>query len=111
MFIGDLTPVLGVLGVFGGIAGVIAAFGWARAEKIRAMGRAGKSSGVADDALLAEIKALKAQMQEMQSTGHQFDISFDATLTRLEERVNRLETKSAAASATNEETRQRLGVG
>jgi hypothetical protein len=102
--------VMMILSGCGGIAGIIAASGWAKAEKIRAEGRSPRMAGVRDDAVLAELKALKEQMQEIQSTGHQFDISFDATLTRLEERVNRIETKSAAATA-NEETRQRLGVG
>ena len=56
-----------------------------------------------DDAVLAELRALKQQIGEMQSTGHQFDIAFDAALERMEQRVARLETKSAAAIATQTE--------
>lgn len=98
--------------VFGGIAGVIGAFGWARAESIRAKGRGGHSpASEASSAVLAELKALKHQINEMQSTGHQFDISFDAALARLEQRVSHLETKTAAPSAPlrAEEPRQTVG--
>ena len=63
------------------------------------------------DTVLLELKAMRQQMEQMQSTSHQFDISFDEALSRLEGRVNRLETK-VAASATpiaTEET-QRVGL-
>ena len=44
------------------------------------------------------MKAMRQQMEQMQSTSHQFDISFDEALNRLEGRINRLETKSAVTS-------------
>ena len=47
----------------------------------------------------------------MQSTGHQFDISFDEALNRIEGRVNRLETKSAVATAQTAETPTTLRNG
>ena len=84
-----------LLTVFGGVSGVIAVSGWARAERLRAVGRAGHSSERSEDPVLAELKALKQQIGEMQNTSHQFDLSFDESLTRLEQRVNRLETKTA----------------
>lgn len=64
-----------------------------------------------DQTVLDELKALRRQMQEMQNTCHQFDMSFDAALTRLEERVSRVETKVAGISApySREEQRVRLG--
>ncbi len=69
-------------------------------------------STLAEDRVLAELKAMREQMAEMQSTSNQFDISFDAALERLESRVNRLETKSAAATATTpSETGQTLRAG
>ncbi len=87
-----------ILSAFGGVAGIIAAAGWTKAEQIRAGRLGGKASSEAQDsAVLAELKALKQQMAEMHSTSHQFDISFDETLNRLESRVNRLETKNAVA--------------
>jgi hypothetical protein len=110
MHLGDLAPVLYILSGCGGFAGIIATIAWAKGGPARAQGRTLAAANGRDDAVLAELKALRGQVQEIQSTGHQFDISFDATLTRLEERVNRLETKSAAATA-NDETRQRIGVG
>ena len=40
----------------------------------------------------------------MQNTGHQFDLSFDAALNRLEGRVDRIETRSSVYTATPPET-------
>ena len=52
-----------------------------------------------DSAVLTELKALKQQMAEMHNTSHQFDISFDEALGRMEGRVGRLETKNAAGTS------------
>lgn len=41
---------------------------------------------------------MRQQMAEMHSTSHGFDISFDEALSRLEGRVGRLETSSAAGT-------------
>ncbi len=47
----------------------------------------------------------------MHSTSHQFDISFDEALSRVEGRVNRLETKSATALTQQAETPTTLRNG
>ncbi len=93
-----------LLTVFGGVSGVIAVAGWTRAERIRVLGRTGQLSGRSEDPVLAELKALKQQIGEMQSTSHQFDLSFDESLTRLEQRVNHLETKTATPVPVSTET-------
>ena len=61
-----------------------------------------------NEAILQEMQALRWQMQEMQNTCHQFDISFDAALSRLEERVNRVEIKAAGFSAPYPKEEQRI---
>ena len=61
-----------------------------------------------EDSVLAEVQALRRQMEQMQSTCHQFDLSFDAALTRLEERVHRVEIKQMSAAA-DDTARVRLG--
>ena len=99
---GAIDAIFIILSSLGGIAAVIGAAGWAKAERIRAerMGRGASASDAAQDsAVLAELKALKQQMAEMHSTSHQFDISFDEALNRMEGRVGRLETKTAAGIA------------
>jgi len=99
---GAIDAIFIILSSLGGVAAIIGAAGWSRAEHIRAerMGRAESASDTAQDAaVLAELKALKQQMAEMHSTSHQFDISFDEALSRMEGRVGRLETKSAASVA------------
>jgi len=115
--IGD---VLQPLAVFGGIAMVIWASAKAKLEhrKLDMMGGRQQtpnqsqqavpesnpfplaSGGKRDDALLSEMRGLKQQIGEMQSTSHQFDLAFDAALERMEQRVANLETKSITASAT-----------
>lgn len=54
-----------------------------------------------DGTVLAEVKAMRQQMEQMQSTSHQFDLSFDEALNRLEGRISRLETKSAVTSTAS----------
>lgn len=114
--IGD---VLQPLAVFGGIAMVIWASAKAKLEhrKLDMMGGRQQQSSQAgqaerennqfplvsgakqDSAVLAELRGLKQQIGEMQSTSHQFDLAFDAALERMEQRVAHLETKSISASA------------
>ena len=108
--IGDLlTP----FAVFGGIALLVWTSAKAKLEhrKLDLMARQPVAPTLPNDPVLAELKALKQQMAEMQSTGHQFDISFDEALNRIEGRVNRLETKSAAATAQTAETPTTLRNG
>ncbi len=99
--IGDI---LEPLAVFGGIALVIWASAKAKLEHrkldMRLTQPQEARSSLPDSSVAAELKALRQQMAEMQSTGHQFDISFDAALERLEGRVNRLETKSAVSGTS-----------
>jgi len=64
----------------------------------------GASAPLPNDTVLAELKAMRQQMEQMQSTSHGFDISFDEALGRLEGRVGRLETKSAASAGTSAAT-------
>lgn len=53
--------------------------------------------------VLAELKQLKQQIGEMQSTNNQFSLGFDESLTRMESRVGRLETRTTPVTATPEE--------
>ena len=64
---------------------------------------------VPNDSVLEEVRALRRQMEQLQSTCHQFDLSFDAALSRLEERVSRVETRVAAVPVQTEEV-QRIGL-
>ena len=91
-----------ILSSLGGVAGIIAASGWARAVNVRAerMSQAASTQDAAQDsAVLMELKALRQQMEQMQSTSHGFDLSFDEALNRMDGRVGRLETKSAVGTS------------
>jgi len=106
-----LALLFGAAGVLGGIAGIIGAAGWARVERIKAEGKRRPASDASQETVLAEIQALRQQIQEMQSTGHQFDLSFDEALTRLEQRVGGLERKAAAPVVMSQPEASHQGVG
>ncbi len=87
---------------FGGVALIIKTAMAGKIARIKAEAEARRitaapmSSQGFDGSILVELKAMRQQMEQMQSTNHQFDISFDEALNRLEGRISRLETKSAA---------------
>ena len=111
-----INDVLSPLAVLGGIALVILASAKAKLEHRRLDMRQGQPvetrSALPEDRVLAELKAMQQQMAEMQNTSHQFDLSFDAALSRLEERVSRVETKTAAIPSASVQTDevQRIGL-
>ena len=110
----DLTGLLATLGSFSGIALIIWTSMMAKIARIKAEAQVRQmaASPLPEAGVAAELKALRQQIAEMQSTGHQFDISFDEALNRLESRVSRIETKSAAATSTASiETGQTLRNG
>ena len=102
----DLTGLWATLGSFGGVALIIWTSMQAKIARIKAEAQVRRESAAPaeETAVLAELKALKHQVEQMQSTSHQFDISFDEALGRLEGRVGRLETKSAASTAQTTDT-------
>ncbi|MGI4789970.1 MAG: hypothetical protein ACRYFS_14105 [Janthinobacterium lividum] len=102
-----------MLSLFGGTALIIWTSTQARIARIKAEAQARQMTAApeSDSNVVAELKALQRQMAEMAGTSHQFDISFDAALERMEGRVNRLETKSAAGSAVTTENTQTLRNG
>ena len=99
-----INDVLNPLAVFGGIALVIWASAKAKLEHRKLDMQRGQPletrPAANEDKILTEMKAMRQQMEQMQSTNHQFDISFDEALNRLEGRINRLETKSAVSTTT-----------
>ncbi len=101
-----LDALLITLGSFGGVALIIWTSLQGKVARIKAEAEARRMTAtpLPDSNVAAELKALRQQIAEMQSTGHQFDISFDAALNRMESRVNRLETKSAATPAETVQT-------
>ena len=61
-----------------------------------------KQSAISPETLeniLSELKALKQQVSQAQDSNNEFNLSFDTALTRLEQRVTRVEEKSVVHSA------------
>ena len=110
-----LTGVIEPLAWFGGIAMIILASAKAKIENrkldMRQVQPLEPRIPVSEDRVMTELKAMRQQMEQMQSTSHQFDISFDEALNRLEGRINRLETKAAVSTAQTTETTQTLRNG
>lgn len=108
-----LSDLLQFLGFFGGIGLIVLANSKAKIDRMKAERQLWQQPVPSTDtAVLAELKAMQQQIAEMQSTGHQFDLSFDAALNRLEERVSQVEAKSATRytpDVTPEDVAQRLG--
>ena len=99
---GDLTGLFVTFGSFGGVALIIWTSVQAKIARIKAEAEAHRimAAPPQTDTVLAELKAMRQQMEQMQSTSHGFDLSFDEALNRMEGRVGRLETKSAVGAAT-----------
>lgn len=79
-----------VLGIGSGIVKSILASQERRLE-IQMNAQQGQS-----DQVVQQLQALRAEVTSLKDTSHQFDVSFDEALTRLEQRVGRIETKAAA---------------
>jgi uncharacterized coiled-coil protein SlyX len=64
------------------------------------------------DAVTQQIAVLREEVTALRDTSTQFDVSLEQTVQRLEERLGRLETKSAIQGATpaHDEPTQRLGL-
>ncbi len=64
------------------------------------------------DEVTRQLEALRAEIAGLRDTSTQFDMSLEHTVQRLEERVNRMETKNAPPSRaqTMPEEVQRIGL-
>jgi len=112
---GDLTGLFVTFGSFGGVALIIWTSVQAKIARIKAEAEAHRimAAPPPTDTVLTELKAMRQQMEQMQSTSHGFDLSFDEALNRMEGRVGRLETKSAVATSvtTDAPSTLRNGLG
>lgn len=108
-----LDAAIAMFSLFGGTSLIIWTSMKAKIARIKAEADAHRLTAApsAGDAVLNELRALKQQMSEMQSTGHQFDLSFDEALNRMESRVARLETKSAVSGTMATDTPATLRNG
>ena len=109
-----ILNIVEMLGFFGGIGLVILASNKAKIDRMRAEREIMQQSLAPRGELPStDVQGLKLQISEMQNTSHQFDISFDAALSRLEDRISRVETKVAVAPQTptpQTEEVQRVGL-
>ena len=108
---GEVDAIGGALitfSMFGGTALIIWTSMTAKVARIKAEAEVRRQTAApqTDSSVAAELKALRQQVAEMAGTSHQFDISFDEALNRLEGRINRLETKSAVSTTAAAETTQ-----
>jgi hypothetical protein len=50
----------------------------------------------------AAIDELRGEVRQLRDTTMRYDMSFDAALTRMEERVDRIETRTYTTTAAND---------
>lgn len=105
---GEETAVMIVMAVMSvPLAGIIT---WHRQqiEKIRASKR---SENSVDATVLAELSQLKEQVLALRDTTTKFDLSFDASLDNLENRMKRVEERQLSQSYNSTEESTRMTVG
>lgn len=102
--VGDLVPLV----LFGWIPIMVYFKHKIRLEEVTAHRRAGNES------TLQALQELRREVQDLRETTTRFDMSFDAALTRLEQRVDRVEQRQNAGAGSAEveaETTVRAGRG
>lgn len=93
---GEMIPVIAILAVFGIPLSAI----WT--HHLRQMAELKVKKGeTAGTGVQAELAALRAEVAELRDTTTRFDMSFDAGLARLEQRVDRVEEGRAATTSTS----------
>ena len=84
----DLVPIIAILSVFGI---PISAIWLSHAQKMAKI-KAERGTNLPPN-VVAELTALREEVAHLRETTTRFDMSFDAALTRLEERVDTVEIK------------------
>jgi hypothetical protein len=105
--VGELIPISAiVLGIGAGIVKTITNSQERRLE-MRLRLQQGQS-----DAVTQQIAALRQEIAALRDTSTQFDVSLEQSVQRLDDRLGRLETKSAvqAAAPAHDEPTQRIGL-
>ena len=103
--LGGMTSLVAVTLIFGGgiIRSMLAA--WERRMELQAQQQQGKN-----DLVTKQLSELRAEVAALRDTSTQFDVSLDASVHRLEGRVNRLETTTPSWVASSaEEPKQQVG--
>ncbi len=90
--------IVAILAVFGVPVVAIVTEHRRKMAEIKARTAQGLSSEVR-----AELTEIKNQLAELRETTTKFDMSMDAAMDRLERRVERMETRTVAATAATEE--------
>ena len=67
--------------------------------EIKARNGVTEGTGVVDARSAAQLAALQQEVALLRETATRFDLSFDSALTRLEQRVERVETNQMSATA------------
>lgn len=91
-----LIPIAGICAVFGIPLSAIWTKHRQEMERIKAASNA-KSKAAVPSNVAEELAALRAEVTSLRETTTRFDMSFDAALTRLEQRVDGVEERQTVA--------------
>ena len=85
-----------------GAISVICIFGWIPLKvilgHISKMAEIKRDGGAKGDGMARQLAEMQNELKALRETTTRFDVSFDAALTRLEERVNSVETERIRTS-------------
>ena len=110
---GGLIAVFIILVIFVGIISIIGVTSWHKQEleKIRVRKQGEGSKVQMSDELRAELSALKEQVLALRDTTTKFDLSFDAILDGVEERLKRVEERQISQNYQTTDDAQKLTAG
>ena len=110
---GEMVAVMIVTVIFLSIIAIVGISSWHRQEieKIRARNQGEGGTVQMSAELRAELNALKEQVLALRDTTSKFDLSFDATLDSVEERLKRVEERQLAQNYQSADDAQKLTLG
>ena len=94
----DLVAIIAVSGLFGWIPIMVYMKHKIHLETLRLQGKAGAET-------LQAVEELRAEVRQLRDTSTKFDVAFDAALDRMEQRVDRVESRVATVASDAEQVR------
>jgi hypothetical protein len=79
---------------------------WVKIVEIRS-----RQGNVLSEEVRNELREMKSQLAQLRETTTKFDLSFDAAITRLEDRVDQIERRQGVAARAGDEAQIPLRPG
>ena len=93
---GDLAGLITAMGLFGWIPIVVYFKHKIYLEQLK------HQNSLADEQVVQSLNELRREVQELRETTMKFDMSFDAALTQMEQRVDEIDARTSATPRSGE---------